>query len=183
MEHLAKRPNSPLLMTALYGEGSGKYTIKTKHTVYNENFQPVGDVHFDLLKQESSGTRKFLEVIGPIVAAMVEGRVMWIDELDARLHILLMQLIVKLFHNSPFNINGAQFIVTTHNSHVLRKLRRDQMIMLNKDKYGASSIGSVYHTKPAVRSDAIFDKEYLSGTLGGIPKGDQLSLFDQDEDN
>jgi len=107
---------------------------------------------------------------------------MWIDELDAQLHTLLMTLFLKLFHNSPFNIHRAQFIITTHNSLVLKKLRRDQMIMLNKDDYGVSAINSVYSSKPGIRSDLIFDKEYLSGSLGGIPKTEQLSLFDNEDE-
>jgi AAA15 family ATPase/GTPase len=181
-DKLIKTPSNNSINTILYGGTPGKYTIKTKHIIYNEQLQPVGEVYFDLLKQESAGTKKFLELLGPIVKTILEGKRMWIDELDAQLHIMLMDLIIKLLHNSPFNINGAQFIITTHNSHILKKLRRDQMIMLDKDKYGASTIGSVYTSKSGIRGDVIFDKEYLLGTLGGVPKKRQLSLFDNDDD-
>lgn len=177
-DELSKKPNNSLIINALYS-GAGKYTIKTKHKVYNEQMQPVEDISFDLKKNESSGSRKFIELLGPISKSILEGKIMWIDELDSQFHIHLVSLLLKLFHNSPFNVNGAQFIITTHNSHVLKKLRRDQMIMLNKDEYGASTIGSIYDTKPGIRSDIIFDKEYLSGSLGGVPK--QL-LFDFDSE-
>jgi uncharacterized protein len=145
--------------------------------------EPAEAIYFDLLKEESAGSKKFISLLGPISEAIIEGKVMWIDELDAQLHILLVNLFMKLFHKSPFNIHGAQFIITTHNSHILKKLRRDQMIMLNKDIYGASTIGSVHATKLGIRGDVIFDKEYLSGNLGGIAKSEQLSLFDVDDDD
>ena len=181
-DQLSKKLQDARIIDALNREGIGKFTIKTRHTVYNEKQEPVEPIYFDLLKEESAGSKKFISLLGPISEAIIEGKIMWIDELDAQLHILLVNLFMKLFHNSPFNIHGAQIIITTHNSHILKKLRRDQMIMLNKDPYGASTIGSVYTTKPGIRSDVVFDKEYLSGNLGGIPKSEQLSLFDSDED-
>jgi hypothetical protein len=56
------------------------------------------------------------------------------------------------------------------------------MIMLNKDEHGALIIGSIYDTKPGTRADTIFDKEYISGAFGGVPK--QLSLdFDREEES
>ena len=180
---LIKKPSNSLITKSMYSGEPGRYTIKTRHTIYSEDLQPVGEAYFDLLKQESAGTKKFIGLLGPIAKAILEGKVLWIDELDAQLHIFLVNHIVKLIHNSPYNVNNAQFIITTHNSHVLKKLRRDQMVMLNNDQYGASTIGNVYTSKPGIRSDVIFDKEYLLGNLGGTPKGEQLSLFDSQDDD
>ena len=182
-DQLSKKSHDPRITNALNREGIGKFTIKTKHIVYNEKMEPTEPIYFDLLKEESAGSRKFISLLGPISEAIIEGKVMWIDELDAQLHILLVNLFMRLFHKSPFNIHGAQFIITTHNSHILKRLRRDQMIMLNKDIYGASTIGSVHATKLGIRGDVIFDKEYLSGNLGGIAKSEQLSLFDAEDDD
>jgi hypothetical protein len=96
----------------------------------------------------------------------------------------MVSLIIELFNSQKFNPNGAQLIVTTHNELLLRKIRRDQMVFVNKNEYGLSSMSSLYNSKPGVRSDASFDKDYLQGKFGGIPKiNDQLKLdlnFDQE---
>lgn len=177
-EQISRKPNNSAIINLLNSDPIGKYTIKTKHRVYNANLEPAGEIYFDLLKQESAGSRKFIGMLGLICEAIIEGRVMWIDELDAQLHMELVTLILNFLHNSPQNKNGAQFIITTHSPHILKKLRRDQMIMLDKNEFGVSTIGSVYIKKRFVRGDVIFDKEYLLGNLGGMPKIKQMSLFD-----
>lgn len=182
-DNLAKHPNNLSVVSALYDREIGKHTIKIRHDVYNDKFEIVRHEYFDLLKDESAGSQKFIKMLGPISQAILEGKIVWIDELDSQLHTLLVNLLLNLIHKSPYNINRAQFIITTHNVKVLNKLRRDQMIMLNKDKYGASTLGSVHASKPGVRSDATFEKEYLSGALGGIPKAIQLSMDFNKDDN
>lgn len=172
-----------LLVAALYDEELRNYTIKTKHLKYNADFKPVHSIYFDLKKQESSGAQKFVALIGPIVKALVDCRLFWIDELDSKLHTIMVNIIIGLFNSPKYNPNGAQLIVTTHNEELLRKIRRDQMIFVNKNEYGVSSLSSLYSSKPSIRSDASFNKDYLQGKFGGIPKiNDQLKL-DLDFDN
>jgi uncharacterized protein len=63
--------------------------------------------------------------------------------------------------------DGAQLIFTSHNTNMLKKkLRRDQMIFVEKDKYGVSTMDSLYHKSPKIRNDASFDKDYLLGKYG-----------------
>lgn len=166
-----------LFVSALYDDELRNYTIKTKHLKYNAEFKPLHPVYFDLKKQESSGAQKFIALIGPIVKALVDSRLFWIDELDSKLHTHMVNLIMELFNSIKFNPNGAQLIVTTHNELLLKRMRRDQMIFVNKNEYGLSSMSSLYSSKLNVRSDASFDKDYLQGKFGGIPKiNDQLKL-------
>jgi AAA15 family ATPase/GTPase len=166
-----------LLLSALYDEELRNFTIKTKHIKYKADFTPLHPVYFDLKKQESSGAQKFVALIGPIVKALVDGKLFWIDELDSKLHTLMVILIIDLFNSTKYNPNGAQLIVTTHNEQLLKKVRRDQMIFVNKNQYGISSLSSLYTSKPNVRSDASFDKDYLQGKFGGVPKiNDQLII-------
>ena len=173
-----------LFVAALYDEELRNFTIKTKHIKYTADFKPLHPVYFDLKKQESSGAQKFIALIGPIVKALVDSRLFMIDELDSKLHTLMVRLIIELFNSPKFNPNGAQLIVTTHNELLLKKLRRDQMVFVNKNEYGLSSLSSLYGSKSGVRSDASFDKDYLQGKFGGVPKiNDQLKLdldFDQE---
>lgn len=188
-EEISEKSNNDkdrqLLVEALYDEQLRNFTIKTKHIKYTSDFKPLHPVYFDLRKQESSGAQKFVALIGPIVKALVDSRLFIIDELDSKLHTLMVRVIMDLFNSSKFNPNGAQLIVTTHNELLLKKMRRDQMIFINKNEFGLSSLSSLYNIKLGVRSDASFDKDYLQGKFGGIPKlHDQLKLdlnFDQNE--
>jgi len=166
-----------LLVSALYDNELRNYTIKTKHLKYDGEFKPVHNVYFDLKKQESSGAQKFIALIGPLVKALVDGNLFLIDELDSKLHTIIVSIIIELFNSPKYNPNGAQLIVTTHNEVLLKKIRRDQMIFVNKNDFGVSTLSSLYKSASKIRSDASFDKDYLQGKYGGVPKiNKQLKL-------
>jgi AAA15 family ATPase/GTPase len=158
------------------------FDVKTKHLKYDEEFKKViGNVYFDLIQNESLGTQKFYGLLGPILIALKENRTIIIDEIDARLHTLLLEYIINLFNSKLYNPNGAQLVFTSHNTNLLKnKLRRDQMLLVEKDKFGVSTIESLYKKLPKVRNDASFDKDYLTGKYGAIPTiVTQLNLFDK----
>ena len=154
------------------------YKIKTRHEKYSSDFLHRDNIYFDLEQEESAGARKFVALLGPIVRAMEDGSIIWIDELDARLHTLLVNLLIQMINSPKYNRHGGQAIITTHNIQLFKKLRRDQMIMFDKNKYGVSTAASVYASKPQVRGDAIMDKEYLNAQLGGLPNVRDQLLFD-----
>ena len=56
--------------------------------------------------------------------------ILFIDELDAKLHPLLTRYIINLFHNSETNIGNGQLIYSTHDTVNLNK------ILLEEMKYG-----------------------------------------------
>jgi AAA15 family ATPase/GTPase len=169
---------------ALNEELLKKYKIKTRHERYSATMEHKGNIYFDLEEDESAGARKFVALLGPIVRALIDREIIWIDELDARLHTMLVNLLVLMINSPKYNNRGAQAIITTHNVQLFKKLRRDQMFLLEKNKYGISAMSSVYVGKPHVRGDAILDKEYLNAQLGGIPNiSEQLFLdFDSDDE-
>ena len=98
---------------------------------------------------------------------------MFVDELDARLHPLLLKFIVDLFYNEK---SKAQLIYTTHDTTLMDKkfFRRDQVLFVQKDEDGYSSLSTLSDFK--VRSDASFEKDYLSGVYGGIPMLKEFSM-------
>ena len=52
-------------------ENNAKETlITTEHIVYDENNEPQGSTYFDLINNESLGTRKLFSLAGPIIARM-----------------------------------------------------------------------------------------------------------------
>ena len=161
------------------------YRVSTGHFIYNDKNTAVAKTHFDLLQNESLGTQKLFGILGPILYALTQKKVIWIDEIDARLHTLLLESIISLFNSTKYNPNGAQLLFTTHNTTILKKnMRRDQMVFMEKDGLGESKMASLYLKDPKVRNDASFDKDYLLGRYGGIPHlGSQLNLFDKGPDS
>ncbi len=183
IKELAQKYNkSEQLIAALYGDENKTYSIKTKHKKYSGD-KVIDSVYFDLMQHESLGTQKYFGLLGPIIQSLLKGSILFIDELDSRFHPLLLNIILKLFNSRMNNPNGAQLIFTLHNTDPLKKiLRRDQMIFIEKDQFGASSLCSLYEKLPKVRNDASFEKEYLSGKYGAIPNiiNAQLKLFGYD---
>jgi uncharacterized protein len=168
------------MVQALFKKEIENLTIKTRHIKYDEHNNPVGEVFFDMMNQESLGTLKYFGLLGPILVSLHEKRVFFIDELDSRLHPLLFEIIVSFFNSEKYNSGGAQLIFTAHDTNLLKKhLRRDQMVFVNKNEFGVTSMGSLYQLKPEVRNDASFEKDYLKGLYGAIPsiRAQQLRLF------
>lgn len=46
---------------------------------------------------ESEGTKKLFEISGPIFDTLLEGKILFVDELDAKMHPLLSRELVRLF--------------------------------------------------------------------------------------
>lgn len=167
-------------LNSVFNTDELSYTVKTKHAKFNEDNVLVEKVVFDLLQNESFGTQKFFGLLGPILFALRQRKILLIDEMDARMHFLLFENVIKIFNSGKYNPNGAQLVFTSHNAYILKRgLRRDQMILVEKDDYGASTIDSLYKKDPKVRNDASFDRDYLIGKYGAIPRlSPQLNLFD-----
>ncbi|PWK16349.1 AAA family ATPase [Tumebacillus permanentifrigoris] len=129
------------------------------------------------LTDESKGTQRMFELLGPLIDALREGKVLVIDELESSLHPLLTEQLIQLFHNPEINTLGAQLVFTTHNTNLLNELlfRRDQVWFTEKDsKTGATSLYSLVDFKP--RNNEDIEKGYLIGRYGAIPffKGGSL---------
>ena len=147
---------------------------------YSKDDNPEERIYFDLLENESLGTQKFFGILGPILYSLKTRAILWIDEIDARMHTILIENVINLFNSNKYNPNGAQLIFTSHNTNLMKKgLRRDQMYFIEKNKQGVSLLDSLYNKDPKVRNDATFDKDYLVGKYGAIPNlGSQLNIFD-----
>jgi hypothetical protein len=151
------------------GEFKNKPIIKTIHEIYDEDGNKVGTKRF-LLKQESTGTLRFLSFIQNILLLLENGGVFIIDELTARLHPMLTKFIVEIFQSVDNNQN-AQLIFTTHDTSILNKdqFRRDEILFVDKNHMGESSLYSLADLKQSVRQDATYYKDYFNGKYGAIP--------------
>ncbi|MBD5466433.1 MAG: ATP-binding protein [Lachnospiraceae bacterium] len=115
---------------------------------------------------ESEGTIKSIMLFIYIQTAIYYDKSIFVDELNIKLHPLLLKFIIDLFYN---NESKAQLIYTTHDTTLLDKkfFRRDQILFVQKDEFGYSELSALSDFK--VRSDASFEKDYLAGVYGGIP--------------
>lgn len=179
-ELAAKSKLSKPFLNFLLHEEQKNYVVRTKHIKTGKRNKPGDSIYFNLVENESLGTQKFFGLLGPILLSLKEKRLLLIDEIDARLHSLLLENVVALFNSLKYNPLGAQLIFTCHNTNLLRKkLRRDQMLLISKDESESSKIGSLHSLKPTIRNDASFDKDYLAGKYGAVPfLSTQMNLFE-----
>ncbi|AFY69902.1 hypothetical protein Pse7367_1613 [Thalassoporum mexicanum PCC 7367] len=151
----------------------------TLHRKFDKEKKFTALEQFMLLNQESEGTKKIFALAGPLVDTLKKGKVLIIDEFDARLHPLISRAIVEMFNSNETNPNNAQLIFMTHDTNLLdnRLFRRDQIWFTEKDQYGATDLYSLAEYK--VRKDASFEKDYIKGKYGAIPYlGDLSNLIE-----
>ena len=142
------------------------------------------------LDLESNGTRKMFHLFDFFMDALKNGMVLFIDELDAKLHPLLTRYIINLFHNNETNIDKGQLIYSTHDTVNLNKdtFRRDEIWFTEKNRDGVSEIyalsdyileddeDSKNKTSKKVRNDATYNKDYLTGRYGAIPVLEEFEI-------
>ena len=148
--------------------------VNTIHKKFDINGNQIGFRDFDLREQESSGTNKIFDISGPVFDTLIEGGVLVIDELDAKLHPLMTVAITNLFNSPELNLRNAQLIFATHDTNLLSygKFRRDQIFFVEKDHFEASDIYSLVEYKEEggkIRKDRSFEKDYINGRYGAIP--------------
>lgn len=111
------------------------------------------DVLLDL-DDESAGTRQLLELAVLAVAALDDGTLLYVDEIDASLHPILTAKLISLFQNPLVNKKAAQLLFTTHDSSLLghidgeEVLHRDQIWFVEKDQEGASVLFPLLRDPP-----------------------------------
>lgn len=141
------------------------------------HFDNSNDIVFFDFQRESAGTRRLLVILGPIFKALDDGGLILIDEFDASLHTKACELILALFNNKKTNPKGAQLVVTTHDTNLLRSdyLRRDQIWFAEKDETGATHIYPL--TDISVQKSANLERGYLQGRFGAVPFSGSVEQF------
>ena len=136
----------------------------------------VDDVETELnLSDESSGTKKLFGLLPFIAASLLDGTVLVIDELDAKIHPVLLRHIIMMFNDMEINKHRAQLIFTSHDLSTMNSevFRRDEIWFVAKGNAQNSKLYSLVEFKnekgESVRKDAKFDKQYLEGRYGADP--------------
>lgn len=136
----------------------------------------VHDNEFELpFPVESDGTRKVFAALPVLMLALNQGRLVIIDELDAKLHPKLLRYIISLFTNREINKNGAQLLFTSHDMSTLKNdvFRRDEIWFAALNSEHSSEIYSLYEIRredgSRINATASYDKQYLEGRYGADP--------------
>ncbi len=132
---------------------------------------------------ESAGTLKMFALYPELQEVLEKGSVFVIDELNARLHPLLVRNFLLTFLNPEINTNHAQLVFTTHDTWLLSNqlLRRDEIWFVEKDEKGVSTLYSladfVGDGGTRIRKDESYEKNYLIGKYGAIPTLKSIDVF------
>ena len=138
------------------------------------------------LGMESAGTLKMFALYPELQEVLEKGSVFFIDELNARLHPLLVRNFLLTFLNPEINTNHAQLVFTTHDTWQLSNqlLRRDEIWFVEKDERGVSTLYSladfVDEAGSRIRKDESYEKNYLIGKYGAIPTLKSIDIFKED---
>ena len=157
-----------------------RYRIDSLH----KNFD-CDDIAAIPLGWESAGTLKMFALYPELQSVLAHGSVFVIDELNARLHPLLVRNFLLLFLNPKINVHNAQLIFTTHDTWQLsnRLLRRDEIWFTEKDARGVSTLYSLADIADEdgarVRKDVSYEKNYLLGKYGAIPALRDMNVLEE----
>ena len=142
--------------------------LYTQRTVNGKNYELK-------FMDESDGTQKLIAVLPVLLMALREGRLVIIDELDAKLHPKLLRYVIAMFKNPKLNQNGGQLIFTSHDVTTMRNtvFRRDEIWFAAENEKHESEIYSLYEIRrednERVNNTAAYDKQYLEGRYGADP--------------
>lgn len=136
-------------------------------TVVFEHDSQFGKVKFNI-NDESDGTYQLFSLSGHIAQALEGGATLFVDEIDASLHPILVREVVRCFLSPGSNSNDAQLVFTAHNPCLLDEdlLRRDQVWLTEKSQ-GATELYPLSEYSP--RNDESLVSGYLLGRYSATP--------------
>ncbi len=155
--------------------GKRRVTVMTTHNKFDKKGKIIDMVSWDRDENESEGTNKIIDLSGPIFDTLSNGKILIIDELDAKLHPLITTHIVNLFNDPKTNSKNAQLFFATHDTNLLSAdlFRRDQIWFTEKDELEQTDLYSLYYFNlpdgTKVRNDGNYEKNYIRGRYGAIP--------------
>ncbi len=163
IEMRKERVPAPMLPAAGQAEMPFKLVdalrFKTTHRGRN-------DVSFDLDMEESNGTRKLFQILIRLLDVVKNKKSIMMDEFDMGLHTRLADFILDLVHASE----SSQLLFTSHNTNLIdiKRLRRDQIVFVNKSEDGATNVYSLYDFKD-FRENMDAEKGYIQGRFDAVP--------------
>ena len=123
-------------------------------------------IPFDMATEESNGTRQLFGVLLRLLDVVRNKKALMIDEFDLSLHTLLADFILDLIHAS----SNSQLLFTSHNTNLIdvSRLRKDQILFVNKKEDGSTEVYSLFDFKE-FRENMDAEKGYKQGRFDAIP--------------
>lgn len=122
------------------------------------------------MDEESQGTQRLFALGFPWFSALSTGLVLFVDELDASLHPLMTEALIKLFQAPEYADSKAQVFFSTHDTSLMSAdlLRRDQIWFAEKDEANSTRLYPLTDYSP--RKNEALERGYLRGRFGALPK-------------
>ena len=148
---------------AVLGQIEVKLVDVLKFKTFHRNQK---DVMFDMDMEESDGTRKLFQILLRLLDVVKNRKGIMLDEFDMGLHTRLADFILDLIHASE----GSQLLFSSHNTNLIdvKRLRRDQIVFVNKSEDGATEVYSLYDFKD-FRENMDAEKGYIQGRFDAVP--------------
>lgn len=142
----------------------------TKHKLYDKDGNLLNQtIDLPFNKYQSTGTKKFFSILGPIFKTLDCGGILVIDEIDSMLHCAIVRMILRMFNSLDINKKNAQLICTTHDVLLLEEdIRRDQIWFVEKNDLSESELYCLSEFVDIRKNDNLL-KKYLLGMFGAIP--------------
>ena len=144
------------------------------HQLYT--MRHIGTASYELsFGEESEGTQKLIATLPVLLLALNEGRMVIIDELDAKLHPKLLRYVIQMFQNRDLNRHGAQLLFTSHDMYTMKNtvFRRDEIWFAAENHAHESELYSLYEIRgedhQRIKNTAAYDKQYMEGRYGADP--------------
>ena len=156
--------------------------VATGHDVYDPKGEKIAKVAWLMDSNESEGTQKLFALSAPIIDALEHGKTLVIDELDSKLHPVMMRFILNLFNSAEKNPKNAQLIFNSHDANLLSKrfFRRDQIWFTEKNEYGATDLYSLADFSDLAEEEIdneTFKRDYFQGRYGAVPFTGDFTVF------
>ena len=145
--------------------------VKTEHAQYDHGVEKEsGTDQIEFFKDESLGTVKLFTTLPHLFDVLEKGGILVLDEIENGLHLSLVKEMISLFVNEESNPFFAQLICTTHQPLLVSEnVKRDQVWILSKDKFGKSSLKRL-SDKSFSRTKVNLTNKILEGALGCNPE-------------
>lgn len=119
---------------------------------------------------QSDGTRALYLRLATYWRILTDGGIMVMDEFDTNLHPDILPLILNLFLDNDTNVNGAQFIFTSHNLEIIDHLGKYRTVLVGKNDGESFAYRLDEIPGDVVRNDRQISALYREGKLGGVPR-------------
>lgn len=168
-------PENVVRMFNTFKETTGKTEPKVPSVITYHLVADTGSslsIGFKLAEDESRGTQRLFALAAPVLDALDYGRLLVLDEFECSMHPLMSRKLVELFQSASANKHGAQLIFATHDSSLMSPelLRRDQIWFTEKNEIGATQLFSLYDFADRPRASTAFERNYLEGRFGAVPR-------------